>query len=314
MNAIQPFLDHQGFVVLDGALATQLEDNGAQLLDALWSAALLIDDPGAIRAVHLANLAAGADCIGSASYQATVEGFARRGFEREEAERLLVSSVELALDARDAFWATEGQRGGRLRPIVAASIGPWGASQADGSEYTGAYALDEAGLLAFHRPRWRLLAGTGAEIFACETIPSAAEGRALARLLGETPDIQAWFSFCCRDERHLSDGTLLRESALALADIDQVAAIGVNCTAPRFVPSLIDELRAVTDKPIVAYPNSGESYDAQAKTWSGDRTPGEFRGASREWWRHGARLIGGCCRTGPEHVRAIRAALEEASH
>lgn len=304
-NPITPFLQQQGVLILDGGLATQLEARGRDLSDDLWSARLLLDEPDLIRQVHSDYLWAGADCVITASYQATIPGFVKHGLSEATAVTLLERAVQLAVEARDAFWAVETNRVGRLRPLVAASVGPYAAYKADGSEYSGVYDRDEDGLYAFHRQRWHILAGTTADLLACETIPNAAEARALARLLSETPDRFAWFSFSCRDGRHISDGTPLAEVAAFLAPLPQVAAIGINCTPPRHIPSLIDEVQRVTAKPIVVYPNSGETYDVAQHRWLGESVPAEFGTFSREWRKQGAALIGGCCRTTPAHIRQI---------
>jgi homocysteine S-methyltransferase len=219
--------------------------------------------------------------------------------------------VELALKARDAFCsaADRKHRAGRPRPLVAASIGPYGAFLADGSEYTGAYDLDLDGLVAFHRPRMRLLLDAGPDLLACETIPSAIEARALARLLAERAEARAWVSFSCRDGSRLCDGTPFADAVRSVAALPQVLAVGVNCTAPSHVEDLLRAAAAVTAKPLVAYPNSGETYDAAAKVWLGLSDPFDWGDRARAWRAAGARLVGGCCRTGPDHVRAIRVTL-----
>ena len=307
-DVLAPFLANGGSLILDGGLATELEARGFDLNHPLWSARLLREAPGAIAAVHRAYLEAGADCITSASYQATVDGFVREGLSRSAATDLLLLSVRLATDTRDTFWSVSANRAGRKRPLVAASVGPYGAALANGAEYTGDYDRDEGGLLAFHRERFLLLAASGADLLACETIPSAAEARALASLVAECEGVAAWFSFSCRDGLHISDGTPLADCARFLASHPQVLAIGVNCTSPEFARSLVATAAAVTTKPVVAYPNSGESYDAATKTWSGGAAT-DWGRLGREWRDAGARLIGGCCRTGPGHVRALRRAL-----
>ncbi len=313
MNPITPFLERQGVVVLDGGLATELEARGFDLRDELWSAQVLLEQPEAIRRLHLDYLEAGADCVIGASYQATLEGFGRRGIERGQAEELLRRSVRLALEARDDFWSRRADRRGRLEPLVAASVGPYGAFLADGSEYTGEYGLDEAALAAFHRRRFEVLAAAGADLLACETIPSLLEARALARLLEEVPGPPAWLSFCCRDDHRLSDGSDLAAVAAELDGSERIVAFGVNCTAPRHLPGLIARLRGATDKPIAVYPNSGEVWDGSEKRWLVEtdevRRAGDFAAASAGWRAAGARLIGGCCRTGPREVRAIRSRL-----
>jgi homocysteine S-methyltransferase len=305
-DLIKPFLDFQGIFILDGGLATELEWRGYDLNDALWSARLLIDAPDAIRQVHADYLWAGADCVISASYQATIAGLMQRGLTEAKAIELLKSSVQLAIAARDDFWSHRENRQRRLRPLVAASIGPYGAALADGSEYTGAYHLDESGLVDWHRQRWHILAQSGADLLACETIPSHREALALRRLLGETPDMPAWFSFSCRDGQHISDGTPIAEVAAMLADVSQILALGINCTPPRYIPALITAVQSVTSKYIVVYPNSGETYDAARKQWRGESVPAEFGTFSREWRKMGAVLVGGCCRTRPAHIQQIR--------
>ncbi|MEO3889097.1 homocysteine S-methyltransferase [Nonomuraea sp. B5E05] len=284
-------------LVLDGGLSTQLERLGADLRDALWSARLLLEEPELIRQAHAGYFAAGADVATTASYQATIPGFARRGLDVAQAERLLRLSVELAGQARD-------EAGGGL---VAASVGPYGAYLANGAEYTGDYDLDEDGLFAWHLPRWEILAGAGADLLACETIPSRHEARALARLLSHTPEVKAWVSFSCGDSERLNDGTPIREAAALFAGHAQVVAVGVNCTAPRHIPGLISCLSGAL--PVVVYPNSGESWDPAGRRWVGLADPIEYGQAAKEWQRAGASLIGGCCRTTPEHVRQIRAHL-----
>lgn len=307
MNPIQPFLDQFGVFVLDGGLATELEALGADLGDALWSARLLLDDPTLIRRVHASYLWAGADCIITATYQATIAGFMSRGLSEAQAEDLIRFSVQLALEERDAYWESlPDLQPARLKPLVAASVGPYAAYRADGSEYTGQYDLDEAGLADFHRQRWEILAQSEADLLACETIPNFAEARALAGLLAETPHRYAWFSFSCRDGRYVHDGTPIAECAAFLNDYERVSAVGVNCTAPRFIPSLIEEIRAVSDIPVIVYPNSGETYVVHDHRWIGESEPSEFGTMSREWRKLGAACIGGCCRTTPAHIRQIR--------
>jgi homocysteine S-methyltransferase len=305
-DPLSALLEEQGLVVLDGGLATELEARGHDLSDALWSARLLLDHPEAVREVHLAYLRAGADCVVSGSYQGTVAGFRRHGLGGEEARRLLRSSIDLAQQACEAFWREAPP--GRLRPLVAASVGPYGAARADGSEYTGDYDLDEAGLLDFHRERFALLASAGPDLLACETLPSRVEARVLLRLLDETPATRAWFSFTARDGAHISDGTPLAEVAREL-EHDRVVGIGVNCVPPALVPELLAALRGVTDRPLVAYPNSGERWSAVGRRWEG--TPGgptPEEGCS-EWRAVGTVFLGGCCRVGPDSIARMRRRL-----
>ena len=305
MNPIETILQNQPIAILDGALATELENRGCNLNDDLWSARILMEQPELIRQVHLDYFNAGADFAITASYQATVEGFSRRGLNREESLALMQKSVKIAQDARDEFWSNESNRTGRVRPLIAASVGPYGAFLADGSEYRGDYGLSEEQLMDFHRERIALLLEAGAELLACETLPCFTEARALVRLLAEFPTANAWITFSAGDAAHICHGEPLAECAAWLDDQPQVVALGVNCTAPRYIPALIQAARSATTKPIIVYPNSGEVYCADTRSWQGTASSTEFLAAAKEWYASGARLIGGCCRTTPEHIAAL---------
>jgi len=295
-------------LVLDGALATELERRGADLNDPLWSARCLIERPHTIRDVHLDYLHAGADVITTATYQATFAGFARRGLEPGAAARLMRLAVALAREARAQYLEAAALPAGLPAPLIAASVGPYGAMLADGSEYRGGYALSDAALRAFHRPRLEVLAETGADLIACETLPCLQEARVLAQLLDELA-LTGWISFSCRDAAHDAEGEDLAEAARALEGHRSVVALGVNCTRPEFVTGLLGRLRSATDRPLLAYPNSGERYDAHEKCWRESASALSLAGAAADWVRAGARLIGGCCRTGPADIAALRAAL-----
>jgi len=313
MNPIASILDRYPALVIDGALATELESRGYNLKDKLWSAKILLEQPEAIKQLHYDYFKAGADCVITASYQATIEGFMKRGLTEEQAIDLIKKSVRLAIEARDEFWASEANRVDRSKPFVAASVGPYGAFLADGSEYRGNYGLTEEQLIQFHRPRMKALieagvdpsTGLGQVMLACETIPSPIEARALVKLLGEFEGVSAWISFSCRDEAHVFEGERLEECIRQVESSPQVAAVGINCTSPKFIPALIGEAKKATNKPILVYPNSGESYSAERKDWNDDPVYESFGEEAKEWYKAGACLIGGCCRTSPADIQVI---------
>ena len=313
MNPIASILDRYPTLVIDGALATELERRGYDLKDSLWSAKILLEQPEAIQRLHYDYFKAGADCAITASYQATVEGFMKRGLNRTEAIDLIQKSVKLAQAARHEFWSDQANRHGRSKPFVAASVGPYGAYLADGSEYRGNYGLTEKELMDFHRPRMKALIEGGADILACETIPSLIEAQAIARLLKEFPDAAAWISFSARDGKHISEGQLLADCIQELEDNPQIAAIGINCTSPKYIPSLISLAKQKTDKPVLVYPNSGETYDAAKQDWDGEPVYESFGEEAREWFDAGARLVGGCCRTTPADIAVIASWARDSS-
>ncbi|MBX9718080.1 MAG: homocysteine S-methyltransferase [Microbacteriaceae bacterium] len=283
-------------IVLDGGLGSHLEETGHDLSGALWSARLLIDEPSAIRDAHRDYFAAGAMVAISSSYQVSFEGLATIGIDAAQGEDLLRRSVDLAREARDA---------NRPDGLVAASVGPYGAARADGSEYTGEYDLDRAGLRRWHERRLAVLADTSADLLAIETIPTREESRALLDLIAGS-GVTAWLSFTVSDGRLRDGGSLAAAFADAEA-IDEIVAVGINCSHPDEVAGAIREARRSTGKAIVVYPNSGETWNAATRRWEGDAGPAPDRIAL--WRDAGATAIGGCCRVGPSEIARIAIAL-----
>ncbi|KAK3079886.1 hypothetical protein LTS18_003681 [Coniosporium uncinatum] len=218
--------------------------------------------------------------------------------------------------------------------LVAGSVGPYGAYLSNGAEYTGAYSLSEDGLMDFHRGRIEELLrdrrrsddpgvggreegkegkeGEGVDVLACETMPHFGEVKALVKLLRkEFPGAAAWFSFTLKDEAHVSDGTALADVVEFLDEEEQVVAVGVNCVPIDLIAGALRVMKAKTGKPLIVYPNSGEVYDGGTKEWSGNRAQGTLASHAKEWAELGARIIGGCCRTTPEDIKALKKALND---
>ncbi len=291
-------------LVMDGPMGTELERRGYDVNDALWSARFLKENPDAIRQIHYDYLEAGADIITCASYQASVAGFTENGFTEDEARALIVQSLKLAQEARDAWWEKSGKRSGRPYPLVAGDIGPYGAYLADGSEYTGTYDLSEAEYRAFHMSRMQLLKEAGADIFAVETVPKVQEAVACAGMLEEM-GCDYWISFSFRNEHEISDGTDVAAVCEALTDLPHLKALGANCTPPEYIEEIIRGFRKYTDIPVCVYPNSGEIYDGMTKTWHGAKDGLAFLERVPGWTDAGVTLIGGCCRTKPADIRGV---------
>ncbi len=299
-------LDIAGLRILDGGMATELERRGCDISGPLWSARVLTDSPETIEAVHLSYLEAGADCILTSSYQVSAMGYAELGQPPEAAAAALQLSVELAIAARDRY------RQQSSRPVwIAVSLGPYGSALHDGSEYHGNYAASFADLVRFHEERLAIAETTAADFVALESVPSLEEAEAIVEALHQHPTIQGWISFTCKDQQHISHGEKLAHCAEFLDRQKQVIAVGINCTQPRFIRPLISEVKRATRKPIVVYPNSGEGWDAEHRCWTGTSDAVGFGILAREWTEAGAQIIGGCCRTGPDHIRAIRESLPE---
>jgi len=291
--------------VLDGGMATELARRGCDISGPLWSAQVLDTQPEAIRQVHLDYLRAGADCISTVSYQVSAMGYAELGRPREDAARALRESVDVALAAREEY-ARESSR-----PIaIAASLGPYGAALHNGAEFHGRYAIGSDDLVAFHAERLAVVAETCADVVALETIPSLEEGWAIVEALGQFPGLRAWMSFVCRDSERVVHGELLAECATAASGWEQVVAVGINCTQPGLIGSLIKAAKTSTGKPVIVYPNSGETWDAAGRRWCGTSDASEYGVLARGWFEAGAQAVGGCCRTTPEHIRAVRTGWE----
>jgi homocysteine S-methyltransferase len=282
-------------VISDGGLATELEARGHDLSDPLWSARLLAEAPQEIVAVHAAYFRAGATIATTASYQASFDGFAAHGIDRREAAGLLRRSVELAKAAR------EEAGGGAL--YVAASIGPYGAALADGSEYRGRYGLSVAALMRWHRPRFEILADAGADLLACETVPDVDEAEALVNLV-RSVGAPAWLSYTI-DGAETRAGQPLADAFAVAAGVPEIVAIGVNCCAPEDVLPAIRV--ADIGKPVIVYPNSGERWEGRA--WTGrSRFSAQL---ATQWVAAGARIVGGCCRVGPADIADVRRACNQ---
>ncbi|MFG1933922.1 homocysteine S-methyltransferase [Mycobacterium sp. NPDC048908] len=282
---------HDTVLVADGGLATELEARGHDLSDDLWSARLLIDAPAEIVAVHCAFFRAGASIATTASYQASFDGFAERGIPRAEAAGLMRRSVELAKAAKEEVghgW-------------VAASVGPYGAALAGGQEYVGRYGLSVAELRNWHRPRLEVLAEAGPDVLALETMPDVDEAEALVGVVGDV-GVPAWLSYTIAGTTTRA-GQPLADAFAVAADVPEIVGVGVNCCAPDHVLGAVEIAREVTGKPVIVYPNSGESWDGERRTWVGqsrwsvDLAP--------RWAAAGARVIGGCCRVRPDDIAAL---------
>ncbi len=312
MSRLRELLARQPAVVLDGGLATELEFRGHDLSDRLWSARLLLEDPAAISAVHRSFLWAGADVVTSATYQASLPALRDRGLDESTAEWLLADAVRRASRARDRFWAQLGRGAARrrCRPLVAASVGSYGAFLSDGSEYRGSYGRSVGELIDFHRRRLSVLhaALEPGDLVLFETIPSFEEVQAIAVLLDTVGVESAWLSLSLRDALHLADGTALDDVVRWLHGTPGLEAVGVNCIAPRIALDAVRSVSHAGSWPVIAYPNAGEGWVGGA--WAGSREgPESFAASARAWWEAGARIIGGCCRTSPAHVRTLRNVL-----
>lgn len=302
MNTLKQLLVSKKVLVLDGGFATELEKYGADLNHELWSARVLIEQPDLVKQVHRSYLEAGADLILSGTYQASTEGFMRYGMSPEAARELLREGVRLAVESRNTFVEDIATKN---YPLVGASVGPFGAYLADGSEYTGTYAVSREDLYRFHQERLSLFLAAGPDFIAFETTPNVMEADVYVDLLEGFPDFPAILSFSCGSPDSLVSGESL-EAAISLATkATNIAAIGVNCCAPELAGKVLETLRKLTDKPLLVYPNRGENWDSHNKCWIDSGKEVNLTDSVRNWIRDGVAIVGGCCRTDPEYIRQL---------
>lgn len=292
----------QGPWPIDGGLSGELEKRGHNLADSLWSARLLRDEPDAIAAVHQDYVDAGGRVIITASYQASRQGFAATGMSLDEADNLMRLSITLAKDvaakAAHKVW-------------VAASVGPYGAVLGGGQEYVGNYGVAHSDLVKFHRERIEVLASANPDLFACETIPDLDEVKALLEVLADYPDIPAWITMSARDGESTCAGQGIAHLADLVKTAPNVVAIGINCTMPEHVTSLLTKLSQKSSLPLVVYPNAGRVWDGEAMCWIGEGHTTLPTKIVAQWVKAGARLIGGCCGLGPDAISELDKNLAE---
>ena len=289
---------HSPFTVVDGGLSTALDEQGFDLRHPLWTGRLITESPEALIDAHLAYLRAGAEVIITASYQASVAGLERMGLTTFDAEAALTSTTVLAREAVRLHGSVA---------LGAASVGPYGATLADGSEYRGDYDIDAETLRDFHLRRIELLVESAPDLLAVETIPSVFEARAIAEAISSLGPVPSWVSFVCRDDRHTAGGDSIEDAVAVAAEIPGITAVGVNCTDPRLIGALLERAATVTDLPLVAYANGGQSWSSTDAQWHGDPIPADDPALVARWIAAGARFIGGCCGAGPAQIAGLRA-------
>jgi homocysteine S-methyltransferase len=278
----------KNYTLLDGGLATALEDLGNTFTSELWTGELLKSAPDQIREAHAAFVKAGAEIIITSTYQVSFPGCLAKGWTHQEVVHALKNSIQLARDAHS--------------PKVAASIGPYGAYLADGSEYRGNYDGTEAELREFHQERLEILIACKPDYLAIETIPEIREARILLQLLKDLDNtIPVWIAFSCKDGLHLSSGESFKEAGKVSKELG-ADYIGINCTSPELVTSLLESAKEYG--PFVVYPNAGRTWNEKLKRLEGSAVKLSDEHI-QQWADCGATIIGGCCGIGPKEIAQV---------
>jgi len=219
--------------------------------------------------------------------------------------------VKIAYDALKVFRESSPDMSNRPRPFLAASAGCYGAFLANGSEYRGDYHLEISDYKNFHKERVDILAEAGAEIIAFESFPSMEEAAAVAELMHEYSDLQYWIVFTVKDSVSTSHGDNFKECIQLLHKRKNIIAAGINCSAPELISPVLDSLDSDLKRNFAVYPNSGEHYHTDCSCWEDDPSFSDYGRLSGEWFKKGAVLIGGCCRTGPADIAKIKSYRDE---
>lgn len=310
MATFKDYLENNSLLILHGALGTEMEALGYDISGKLWSAKYLLEKSEVIQELHETYVAAGADLITTSSYQATLPGLVEAGLTEKAAEQIIALTVRLAKAARDKVWGAlnETEKAKRPYPLISGDVGPYAAYLANGSEYSGDYGeitINE--LKDFHRPRIQILLDQGVDLLALETIPNRLETQALIELLAEEfPEAEAYMSFTVQIPDAISDGNSLAEMAKLVSQSNQILAVGINCSSPLLYNQALSFLKN-TGKALITYPNSGEVYDGDSQTWkSKDKDALTLVEHSKYWHAHfGVKILGGCCRTRPNDIKAL---------
>lgn len=293
-------------IVLDGAMSDELEKQGVKTDNKLWTATALVNELDKVYQAHWDYFTAGAELVITDTYQANVQAFLQAGYDEEQAQRFIRQAVQIAKKARDDFAKKTGKYN-----YVAGTVGSYGAYLADGNEYRGDYELTAKEYLDFHLPRLQLLLDEQPDLIALETQPKLTEPVAVLDWLKKNSDLPIYASFTLKDTTHISDGTSIQQAVTKINGYDQVFAIGINCASPSIVGPALAEIGKYTDKPLVVYPNLGASYDPSIKQWREFKEKFDFRKLTKKWYEEGARLIGGCCTTGPKEIKEISQTLNK---
>lgn len=276
------------YTLLDGGLATALEDLGNTFTSELWTGELLKSAPDQIREAHAAFVKAGAEIIITSTYQVSFPGCIAKGWTHKEVVDALKNSIQLARDANS--------------PKVAASIGPYGAYLADGSEYRGNYEATEEQLREFHKERLEILIDCKPDLLAIETIPEIREARVLLQLIKDMNNtIPVWIAFSCKDELRLCSGESFRDAAKVSKELG-ADFVGINCTSPELVTALLESAKDYG--PFVVYPNAGRTWNEKLKRLEG-ATVKLSEQHIQQWSDCGATIIGGCCGIGPKEIAQV---------
>lgn len=314
MGRFKNYIDQKQILILHGPLGTELEHRGYDISGKLWSAKYLLEKPEIIEDIHLMYLHHGCNIVTTSTYQATLPGLQAAGLSLKQAEEIIRLTVTLAKQARDEFWMSlsDEEKQTSIYPLISGDIGPYAAFLADGSEYTGHYhKVTVEALKAFHRPRIELLLEQGVDLLGIETIPNALEVKAITELLTtEFTNVEAYLSMTAQNTTAISDGTTFAQLAPLINECPQIIAVGFNCSQPQLYTELLTNLRQFTDKPFVTYPNSGEIYDGTTQTWHHQHEgEGSLVDQTLSWLPFGVQIVGGCCRTKPSEILALKQAI-----
>lgn len=287
-------------VLLDGGMGRELRFRGVDILDTIWSANALLVAPEIVRQIHLDFISAGADIITTNTYGLVRANLAKEGIEKRFIE-LNKLACTLAVEAREIAGRSV---------MIAGSLPPLRGSYrpdlvGDFEEIEPLYR-EQAELLAWH-----------VDMLICETMSSAAEGKAAAQAACQTGK-PVWVAWTLHEDRsgRLRSGETISEAYAALGDLP-VSGVLANCCAPESITKAIPKLAETGVQYTGGYANAFRSVPEDWKINGDKQTDGllELRPDldpecyaehAARWLKKGATVLGGCCGTRPAHIARLR--------
>ena len=283
-------LSKEPILLLDGAMGTELFRRGVKTRLPSWSAHALIENPTIVCEVHEDYIRAGAEIITTDTFRTTSRALQKEGLS-QRAKELTHLAVNLAKQARNQC---------ADQPVwIAGSVAPLEDC------YEPDLSPDLETAFREHREFIGWLVEAGVDLILIETMNTVREAIAAARA-AETCGVPMFISWTCASDGNILNGESLKEAVSSLEQYKPSAFL-VNCTASKNIgPALWKMCEAATKVPIGAYANIGKPEPVYGWEFTHELDPSAYAREAEDWVRQGAKIVGGCCGTTPDHISELR--------
>lgn len=275
-------LDEPGVFILDGAMGTELERRGFDTSLSGWTAWALVREPELVLRIHEDYVDAGADIITTNTFRTNPYSHKTTGLDPKELTKTACELAKIAI-------------GGKYNKYIAGSVAPVcdcfspemfpGMKAAQNDHYEHCLNLKEGGV----------------DFILAETMNSIKEAEIVLNQTKEL-NLQAMVSFTLNKDGNILNGDSLIDAYYRVVEFKPTAFL-INCTPIRIIEKVIEGLLSISRIPIGIYPNFGEPIDRQFSEYL---TPEEFAEILSSFKEKGIKILGGCCGTTPEHIRALK--------